>query len=42
MNGERHPGDCLCSECTADSIYEYWLDEEYIEARCEAEQAIEQ
>ena len=35
MGDDQHPGDCLCSECTADSIYEYWLDEEYIEARRE-------
>ena len=25
----RHPGDCLCSECSADSTYEYWLDDDY-------------
>ncbi|MET8298714.1 hypothetical protein ACFYZ8_44690 [Streptomyces sp. NPDC001668] len=23
-----HPGDCLCSDCTADCIYEYWLDDD--------------
>lgn len=23
------PGDCLCWECTRDSIYEYWLDGDY-------------